>query len=327
MSQPPAGHLIRARRRSRVLVPSALACLSTLPTINLTAGCLHDCAYCYIRGYSGYPGESTAVLYEDTPERLEHELGRAKMKPRAVYFSPSSDLFQPHPDIQRCAEQVLAILFRHGVGVAFLSKGVIPEQAMALLEAHAHLVQAQIGLISTTDDVARTFEPGAALPATRLEQMEWLVRAHISVAVRVDPILPGITDTDDELASLFDQVAATGVTRASAGVLFARPGITGSLRRTAGPLATRVPPLLARFRNGDSLEMRGAGTGVGVLPAAEREAIFSRIRRHAAARGIAVRICACKNADIAAGSCNIAGSWPHRATPRQLPLSVEVLRR
>ena len=48
-----------------------------LPTINLTAGCLHDCVYRYIRGYRNYPGESRIVLYEDTLERLRDELRRA----------------------------------------------------------------------------------------------------------------------------------------------------------------------------------------------------------------------------------------------------------
>jgi len=89
----------RAKRRSAVLTPSGLACLSVLPTINLTAGCLHDCVYCYIRGYRNYPGESRVILYEDTLERLRHELRLGQPKPRAVYFSPSSDLFQPAPEV------------------------------------------------------------------------------------------------------------------------------------------------------------------------------------------------------------------------------------
>jgi hypothetical protein len=49
--------VIQAKRRSAVLTSSGLACLSTLPTINLTTGCLHDCLYCYIRGHRNYPGE------------------------------------------------------------------------------------------------------------------------------------------------------------------------------------------------------------------------------------------------------------------------------
>jgi len=38
-------------RKSSVLSPSTLACLRQVATINLTAGCAHDCLYCYIRGY------------------------------------------------------------------------------------------------------------------------------------------------------------------------------------------------------------------------------------------------------------------------------------
>lgn len=37
--------VIKAKRRSPVLTPSGLACLSVMPTINLTVGCLHDCVY------------------------------------------------------------------------------------------------------------------------------------------------------------------------------------------------------------------------------------------------------------------------------------------
>jgi DNA repair photolyase len=39
-------------RKSKALTPSRLRCLAHLPTINVTAGCVHGCAYCYIRGYS-----------------------------------------------------------------------------------------------------------------------------------------------------------------------------------------------------------------------------------------------------------------------------------
>src|SRR3990170_3212061 len=144
----------RAKRRSAVLTPSGLACLSVLPTINLTAGCLHHCVYCYIRGYRNYPGESKVVLYEDTLGRLRHELRPGQPKPRAVYFSPSSDLFQPAPEVSELSHAVLEFLFSQGVGVAFLTKGEIPDETLELLVDHADLVQAQIGLITLDEEVA-----------------------------------------------------------------------------------------------------------------------------------------------------------------------------
>ena len=57
-------------RKSSVLTPSSLACLRHVATINLTAGCAHDCLYCYIRGYGNYPGEARVTLYENTVEKL-----------------------------------------------------------------------------------------------------------------------------------------------------------------------------------------------------------------------------------------------------------------
>jgi hypothetical protein len=42
---------------------------------------------------------------------------------------------------------------------------------------------------------------------------------------------------------------------------------------------------------------------------------------------IELSVCACKNADIAKGTCNIAGKWPSRAPVRQaaLPLTTATL--
>ena len=91
--------VILGERQSAVLTPSILSCISHLPTINLTAGCAHNCLYCYVRGYSQHPGENTVTVYANTLERLQRELPRKRRRPVAVYFSPSSDLFQPVPEV------------------------------------------------------------------------------------------------------------------------------------------------------------------------------------------------------------------------------------
>jgi len=47
------------------------------------------------------------------------------------------------------------------------------------------------------------------------------------------------------------------------------------------------------------------------------------LERAAAAHGIEIKIYACKSADLARGSCDIAGTWPKRAAAAQ-PLLVTV---
>jgi len=311
--------VIRAKRRSPVLTPSGLACLSALSTVNLTAGCLHDCVYCYIRGYRNYPGEGRVVLYEDTLERLRHELRPGQPKPRAVYFSPSSDLFQPAPEVLELSHAVLEFLFSKGIGVAFLTKGEIPDDTLELLIDHADLVQAQVGLITLDEELSRVFEPHAASPRTRLWQLHSLIAGGVATAARLDPILPTLTDDPEALDRQFIALAQVGVRRAAAGVLFLRPGISYWLSRRV-PSAV-LAPLLEAYRDGEAAVMRGAAYPIQNLSLERRREIFARLQEAAAPHGIQLDVCACKNPDIARGSCNIAGTWPAR-TPRAAQLAL-----
>lgn len=303
-----------AKRQAQVLTPSGLACLSVLPTVNLTAGCLHDCVYCYIRGHRNYPGESRIVLYEDTLERLRYELRPGQPKPRAVYFSPSSDLFQPAPEVLELSHPVLEFLFSEGIGVAFLTKGEIPDETLDLLVDHADLVQAQIGLITLDEELARILEPHAASPRTRLWQLHSLIAGGVAAAARLDPILPMLTDYPEALDRQFAALAQVGVKRAAAGVLFLRPGILCWLTRRVP--RQMLPPLLAAYREEEQAVMRGGQYPIQSLPTDRRREISARLQDAAEARGIRLDICACKNPDIARGSCNIAGTWPTRPAGR-----------
>lgn len=315
--------VIRAKRRSAVLTPSTLACLSVMPTINLTTGCLHDCTYCYIRGYSNYPGESSIILYEDTLDRLRNELRRRHTKPHAVYFSPSSDLFQPAPEVLQLSHAVLQFLFSQGIGVAFLTKGHIPDDTLHLLMDHAELVRAQIGLISLDERISRVFEPNAASPGKRLEQLAALIAGGVPTEARLDPILPALTDSRDSLDKHFATLARVGVKRAAAGVLFLRPTIAQSLRRNVTDKAM-LTPLLDAYRQKQETVLRGAEFPIQNLPAGARREIFARVRDAAAAHGIELSVCACKNSDLARGSCNIAGKWPRRSPRAIQPLLIKV---
>jgi DNA repair photolyase len=304
--------VIRGLRKSPVLTSSGLACLSKLPTINLTTGCLHDCLYCYIRGYRNYPGEGRIVLYENTLELLRDELGRVAVKPRAVYFSPSSDLFQPAPEVLELSHAILQFLFSQGIGVAFLTKGVIPDCTLRLLIEHRELVQAQIGLITLDEGISRVFEPHAATPRRRLHQLGTLVAAGVQTQARLDPILPGVTDSPDSLDEHMASLVAIGVTRIAAGVLFLRAGILYWLKSRVSD-RRMLESLLHAYQGGQQTVMRGAQYPILNLSTEARCEIFERLGQAAAAHGIEVKICACKNADLARGSCNIAGTWPQRS--------------
>ena len=177
--------LIEADRRSAVLTPSSIACLSRMPTVNLTSGCAHGCVYCYTRGYSTHPGEDKIVLYRNTLSKLKEELAHKRKRPQAVYFSPSSDLFQPVPEVLELGYHVLEFLLSRGIGIAFLSKGYIPKKIMSLLLKHADNVRAQVGIITLDENVQHMFEPNTADPDTRIAQIARLVSGGIATEARL----------------------------------------------------------------------------------------------------------------------------------------------
>lgn len=312
--------VVRAGRKSAVLTPSSLPCLSAMPTINLTAGCLHGCLYCYARSYRQFPGDGKVVLYENTLDMLRDELARRRTKPQAVYFSPSSDLFQPAPEVLELGEAIIRFLFSKGIGVAFLTKGYIPDHVLALLSDHAELVRAQVGIITLDESIARTFEPNAAGPERRLAQIEALVRAGVPTEARIDPILPTVTDSPETTERLFAALADVGVKRAAVDVLFLRPAIVQSLRRGV-PDKQMLARLLGAFpRPSPTGESTGKASSQK-LPLEVRREMFAVMRDVAAAHGIEVSVCACENPDLAHGSCNITGRWPKPSVrPVQFPL-------
>ena len=300
--------VIPVERKTAVLKPSSLACLSHIPTVNLTSGCAHGCLYCYTRGYSTHPGEGRILLYMNTLQKLRDEISRKRTLPRAIYFSPSSDMFQPVGKVLALAYKVLLYLFKKGIGVALLTKGRIPERHMRLLEANAPQVRMQIGLATLNENCIEIFEPHAAPADVRLAQAQRLVRAGIITQIRMDPILPGLTDDSETFHSVCASLVDIGVKQVAASTLFMRPAIVHYLNQIV-PRQKVLKTLLRHFHPRRPLRIHAKKSSVSALPERRRSSIYNRLKAIAKGYGIVVRVCVCKNPDLATGSCNIAGSW------------------
>ena len=194
-------------RKTNVLTPSSLHCFKNgVVTINPTQGCIHQCAYCYARGYRIYPGDEKVVIYQNLLRKLRKELPRKRILPKAVFFSTSCDVFQPVPQVLELTYGIMELLLSHGIGVIFLTKGSIPVNFLELFESNARLVNAKIGLITIDRRIQQVLEPHAATPQERLKNIESLVNRGIYTEVRMDPVIPGLTDEEDVLDVYFKAI-------------------------------------------------------------------------------------------------------------------------
>jgi len=296
--------LIEKNRKSNVLTPSQLACLSKIPTINITSGCFHNCIYCYTKGYSQYPGDGKVILFANTAEKLSKELARKRKKPQAVYFCPSCDPFQPIPQILDQIYKMMEMLLKAGIGVQFVTKAIVPANFIALFSRYSNLVCAQVGLTCVDDNIRKLFEPRTARVFEKLSTLQRLVEVGVTMGARADPLIYGVMDSDKSLINLFSAISEVGVREIAIGYLFLRPAIRKSLERNIKDTHL-LGELLKPYSEGTTLPI-GVKNSQGVaLPREIREKAFERIKNIASDFSVSVHVCGCKNSDITTESCHI----------------------
>lgn len=297
-------------RRSKILSGSDLSCLRDVATINVTRGCAHRCLYCYAQGYSNYPGDGRVFLYRDLPQKLEAELAGKRKKPVRVYFSPSCDTFQPLDAVQDVTYEVMRILLARKISVAFLTKGAVRERFLDLFAEHPGLVHAQIGMTTFGADISRSLELGAASPEDRLSNVRSLLGIGVPVMVRLDPLIPYLTDTSENLIPLFENVAKAGAKSVAVNYLFLRRSLMKKIFSGIESLGVSAATLMRLYQQGPNMPMYRDRSLIRVLPAEFRKTSYARITALAEQAGLAVHLCSCKNSDITGSRCNIAGPPP-----------------
>ncbi len=284
-------------RKSCVLSPSTLLCLDKTPTLNLTAGCAHLCIYCYARGYSNYPGDETIVLYSNLAKKLESELDRKRKTPEFVYFSPSCDAFQPVKQVLDSTYSLMDLLLGKGIGVSFLTKGTIPKKFITLFKSHSNIVQAHIGITTLNRQLQKLIEPQAATPDARLKNIRSLADIGILPEIRLDPLLPGLTDSTDNLGQLFKKLGGSGIKSVGLNYLFLRPIISRNIRNAMGSTKAFKKISQVFFDNID-LKLRDSKSRIKALNLHFRLKQYKSISLLAKRYGIMTYVCGYKNPDV-----------------------------
>jgi DNA repair photolyase len=287
--------LIRSfHRAGPILHPTPLAADPEVLGLNLTRGCFHRCAFCSARAYPGFPDGSTVEMDRDLPEQLEQEL--LVKHPRAVFISPSTDPFPPLNEVQSLTVEVVETLARHGVESWLMTRGLIRPRALNTLARHREHVKVTIALTTLDRALQRKLEPLTASPSLRLRQITRLRQLDIPFQVALDPLVPGVTDTAENLQPVLEALAAAGVRQVTAGYMFLRENIAENLAKDLQETGLEEV-ILEEFQGGPIL------TAPGMAPArylskSRRQRGYARLMSLAAGLDIKVHISALTNPDF-----------------------------
>jgi len=242
-----------------------------------------------------------------------------------VFFSPSSDAFQFLPEVQEVTFDTMSALLEAGVEVSFLTKGFITERFMNLFVRTPRLVFAQIGITSLDRRLWKIFEPRTCPPQNRIKTMARLEDTGVRTTARLDPLIPGVTDTEENMVPLLQALRDAGISEAAASYLFLRPQFAYKMFHRIHRVGLALPQADG-WRYQRLIDGCGGGRMLGID---DRRRRFARIQVWGDKVGIHVTPCHCKNPELGSVGCGIAGpqSWDSRAPTSQGLLDFSARRR
>jgi DNA repair photolyase len=162
--------------------------------VNPYTGCAVGCRYCYaalfIPRYSGHaePWGTFVDAKTNAPELLARQIKRAK--PGTIWIASVCDPYQPAEERFGLTRACLEVLRGAGHPIRIQTKSA---RIMRDLDLIRSIPEMTVTISITTDDegVARLFEPGASLPAERIEALARFHEAGVRTTAFIGPILPG----------------------------------------------------------------------------------------------------------------------------------------
>jgi DNA repair photolyase len=264
--------------------------------LDLTAGCDHGCPFCYIQGASRYPGKGRVFFDPRVAERLVDALDALEIQPETVVLSPSSDPLTAQREVRAATDRVIEILLARNVRVAIMTRGRFSRKLIARLAEHRDRVRVAIAFTAWDRKLARTLEPRAGSPRGRIRTLRRLFDAEIPVEVRLEPVIPDLTDTPENLRPLFKALAWSGARSILAHYLFINSAVSTGL---AGALTEEgsAEHLADLFEGGPAFTVGTWGT-MKHLPRERRQAGLARLSAFAAEQGLLVETGAAQNPDL-----------------------------
>jgi DNA repair photolyase len=249
-------------------------------SVNPYRGCNHSCAYCYARPTHEYLSFGAGTDFDtkimaklQAGQLLRTTFERPSWKGDLVMFSGVTDCYQPLEASLRLTRSCLEVCAEYRNPVGMITKGVIVERDLDLLERLSREASAHVSLSIPIWDpqLARAIEPGAPSPQRRIEAIRKLASAGVSVGVMVAPIIPGVSD--EGMACVLEAAKDAGASYAGY-VLLRLPSSVKDVftERIKAALPLRAEKILHRVREtrgGALYDSRFGVRGRGEGPYAE----------------------------------------------------------
>jgi DNA repair photolyase len=223
-------------------------------TVNPYRGCEFGCRYCYARytheymELDGGDFESKIYVKQNAGALVERDLDSDKIWGEHIAIGTATDPYQPAEREFGATRAILEKMAqRDGLSLSITTKSDQVAKDIDVLKRISERSSLTVNVTITTvrARLARLLEPRAPRPDLRLAAVRKLRDGGISAGVFAMPILPGLTDREEDLDALMKAARDAGAQWFGANVLFLMPS---SWKPFLEFLESHFPRLEKRYR-------------------------------------------------------------------------------
>ena len=172
--------------------------------MNLYKGCCHKCIYCDSRS-NCYQVENfdRVRAKKDEIEILSQEL-KSKRKKGVIGIGAMSDTYNPFEEQYEITRQALKLISYYNFGVSIETKSNLIVRDIDIfkeINKKADVIL-KFTITSANDSLSKKIEPNVCVSSERLKAMKQLSKEGLFVGTLLTPIIPFITDSEDNIRNV-----------------------------------------------------------------------------------------------------------------------------
>ena len=189
-------------------------------TINPYNGCQHRCGYCY-------------ATYEWTPEFYDRIYAKINAKDllykqilswkgdiiHPVMVASATDAYQPAELKYSLTRKCVEVLQDFEIPYYVFTKSTLIERDLELHKRYSDNCFVVWSITTNDENTKRIIEPGTPPSKAVFRVIEKFCNSNIKCVINIDPIIPLITDSTEDIASIIDSANDIGVKYVSGAIL------------------------------------------------------------------------------------------------------------
>lgn len=188
--------------------------------LNVYRGCSHHCQYCYALYSHRYLEKqeffNQIYIKENILEALERDLSKKSWHRQAINLGGVTDSYQSIEATEKLMPGILKLLIKYQNPVIISTKSDLILRDFDLFLELAKVADVRLACSITTFDetIRRKIEPCSPTALARLEVLKKFKAANLErlkVGVLMMPILPLLTDSEENLKDIFSKVSSIDI--------------------------------------------------------------------------------------------------------------------